>query len=734
MKIKFSLRRLTVLSLLGFAAGGQAGDPVRLPGIEYHWLANTGGTKDNHVANFLTDMVLYSFDQTPENNPLLLTASFWDEGGCGFCSYSTKKKGAQVGKAEWWRDTIHSDRAWYKGMKCQIVHFWGRNFLDHDGPPPVGDSAPFVACSNGDTLRSVLDPTALAFDNAGNLLVADNGPDQNVKIYSLKPVKLLRTFGDSGGVFAPSRPGAKTSLIPGQAGDRRFWGIRGLAVDSQGILYVGNTGIPMQTMGGTDIRAFAPKSDSEMLWQAQGLSFVNSADADPLSNGQDVYLNAKRFRMDYSKTPGESWKLYSVTLDPFRFPKDARLTTPMESVWERRIEGKRFQYHTNMVGDFIYVIRFEEGSEIGIPTAYFCTYGDRTSGWGADSAPQWERNETNKRTRWYWVDRNGDGIAQRAEYGTYENWNGYNQGIDVNEKGDIWLGGGGDTSTYFRNGGIARIRAGALSAKGVPAFEIGTIDRWSVPHKEGQGSAIRLKHVAAGDRLYLAEGANAWFTAGVHVYTDFTDLAKRKKVCRIDVGYDDKGQEVHLDQGTDSMTLPFSFTADSEYVYMGYLDNGRYSRKRAEVTVYSAKTCEAVGWMAPDSFYLGGFAGTIDLVNGLNVVVQNDGRRVILVEEDGAGKIIAYRWCPDGTACSNASAVKSAFRPLPQWRRTSRGIEFNAPTGTRVTLRDVQGRERWAGSITSNGAVIAPLSGQGALIAHLERPDGSTSSFRVNGL
>jgi hypothetical protein len=237
------------------------------------------------------------------------------------------------------------------------------------------------------------------------------------------------------------------------------------------VLYVGNTGIPEQTMGGTDIRAFSP-TDSTLLWQVQGLAFVNTADADPASDGKDVYLNAKHFRMDFNQPPGKSWSLKAVTLDPFRFPNDPRLTIPMESVWERRISGKRFQYLTNMPGGFLYVARFTDSSEIGIPTAFFCLADDRQSGWGSDSAPQWTRNETNKRLRWYWVDRNGDGEAQKAEFGTWENWNINNQGIDA--------------------------------------------------------------------------------------------------------GFDSKGQsEIHLDQNSAEMTLPWSFTADSNFVYVAYVDNGR---------------------------------------------------------------------------------------------------------------------------------------------------------------
>jgi len=728
MRINQLLAIPALLIALSFKSYG-APPPLK---VDYHWLANTGGTKESHIANFLTDMTLYTWEQSPNDNPLLLTASFWDEGGCGYCSYSTTRKGAQFGKAEWWKDTIHSDRAWNKGMKCQIVHFWGRNFLDHDGPPPVGDSAPFVACTNGDTLRSVVDPTAVTFDTAGHLLVADNGPDQNIKVFSLKPVKLLRTFGDSGGVFARSRPGVATTYLPGQVGDRRFWGIRGLAVDSQGILYVGNTGIPEQTMGGTDIRAFSPSADSAMLWQVQGLAFVNDADADPISNGQDLYLNAKRFRMDYSKKPGESWSLAAVTLDPFRFPTDPRLTNPMESVWERRIQGKRFQYHTNMVGGLVYVVRFEDTSEIGIPTAFFCTYTDYTTGWGSDSAPTWERNESNKRLRWYWVDRNGDGIAQKSEFGTYENWNVYNQGLDVDENGDIWLGGGGDTSTYFRAGGVARIRAGALAANGVPTFDVPSLERWSIPYTQGQGGAIRLKHVVSGDRMFLAEGADAWYTAGIHVFTNFTDLARQGHVCRIDAGFDSKGQaEIHLDQGTDSMTLPFSFTADSEYVYVGYIDRGLYSRARGEVTVYSAKNCQPVGWMAPDTQYLGGFAGTIDLVNGLNVAVQADGHRIVMEEEDGAGKVLAFRWCPDNAPCANTSGQILSARGASavRWITRANKLEVHAPAGSVVEIRDIRGA--LATSIETapeSGTLSLPLHARGLLVGKVTT-SAKTESF-----
>jgi len=717
------LSPLVVLGALFPGAPTGAQTPVLLPGVENHWVANTGGTKEGHIANFLTDMVVYYPTEKGSPSPLVLTASFWDEGSCGYCSYANGKSN---GKAEWWKDTIHSDRAWYKGRKCSIGNFWGRAFLFRNAPPPTGDSAPYVACDQHDTIRSVVDPTALAFDRSGNLLVADNGPDQNVKIFSMTDTKpsLLRTFGDSGGVFA--------GPVPGRAGTRRFWGIRGLAVDSAGILYVGNTGIPMQTMGGTDIRAFSG-TDSSLLWQVQGLSFVNSADADPASGGRDLYLNAKRFEMDYTKAPGASWKLTSVTLDPFRYPGDPRIVQPMESVWIRRIQGRKFQYHTDMYGGFVYVVRFADSSEIGIPTAFICTSADRTTGWGSDSAPQWERNESNKRLRWFWVDRNGDGIAQKAEYGTYENYNTNNQGLDVDENGDIWLGGTGKVDTYFRGGGTTRFAAGQVQSNGVPKFDL-KVKRYDVPYTENGGSSVRLKYIAAVDAMFLATSPNSWYASGIYRYDHYTDSTRRVQTCRIDAGFDDQGQpSINLDQNTVDMTLPFSFTADTDFVYVTYLDNGRYSRKRGEVTVYDARDCHVVGWIVPGP-ETGNFAGAVDVVNGINVATEADGHKLVLVEEDGAGKVMVYRWCPDGAPCKSAG-VASRFRSAStlSLRRHGLALEAKAPAGSRLELRDASGKSLWSGTLAGSGVdgwQTIPSGARGLVLARLRLVDGTVRAER----
>ena len=41
-----------------------------------------------------------------------------------------------------------------------------------------------------------------------------------------------------------------------------------------------------------------------------------------------------------------------------------------------------------------------------------------------------------------------------------------------------------------------------------------------------------------------------------------------------------------------------------------------------------------------------GYSGAIDLVNPINVVTRANGEKIIMVEENGAGKVMVYRWTP----------------------------------------------------------------------------------------
>lgn len=670
---------------------------AELPAVN-HWVANTGGGK-NHVQNFIEDMVVYYSPDPQYPRPLVLTKSFWDEGSCGYCSYYN---GQQAGKAEWWRDLINSKTVTRGTKTCTIGNFYGRAFLLKIGPPPKGDSAPYIACNDNDTIRSVEDPTALAFDLQGRLLVADNGREQNIKIFDMsqKAPSLIRTLGDSGGVFA--------GPVPGTAGVRRFWGPRGLGVDSQGNIYVGTTGMPMQVGGGTDIRVFSAE-DTSLLWQVQGLAFVNTADADPDSAGRSVFLNSERFHMDLSKAPGKSWSLAAATIDPFRYPDDPRLSNSLESVFVRRIGGKLFLYLTDMINGKLAVIRFEKGSEIGIPAAFICLT-DKGQGegndWGKGRHPEWDPNaEANKLRRWMWRDANGDGQAQASEFVEFYLSNTFNAALDIDERGDIWFGGRGAWKPQFKEGGVMRITTGGLDENGVPRFAVSEIRRESFPPNSTDEYVHRMKYLASKDAMFITSGPRYPYSAEMWRIDNWSDTARRR-VTPWKLSYDDKGVvDIKLDKNTADMTLPMTFTADSQYVYVAYLDYGADARVRGEVSIYDAKNGSKVGWIVPGP-ETDRISGAVDLPNGINAIVMPDGSRTIYVEEDGKGKVMVYHWSPQGNTVSANRAASTD--PLDASWAPDGALSVRGPWSS-VKLVDLMGREVAAwGSETSGGTLRLP--------------------------
>ena len=76
-------------------------------------------------------------------------------------------------------------------------------------------------------------PSALYYDaSSGQLMVGDEGPDMNIKLYNISGTPTLTgTFGIQGGYLDA------TQGIKGQVGDKRFTRIVGIGKDSAGNLY-----------------------------------------------------------------------------------------------------------------------------------------------------------------------------------------------------------------------------------------------------------------------------------------------------------------------------------------------------------------------------------------------------------------------------------------------------------------------------------------------------------------
>ena len=159
-------------------------------------------------------------------------------------------------------------------------------------------------------------PSGLGFDHGGRLLVCDNGPRQQVHAFDIKqtPPKLAESLGEEGGMYAGPEPG--------KAGAWRFAGPTGAGCDAAGNLYV-SCNVPR---GGTVLRTFSPRRG--LLWELLGLEFVDVADADPASDGRDVFTADERYRFDPDAPPGKDWRWEAHTLDPHRYPHDLRLRFP----------------------------------------------------------------------------------------------------------------------------------------------------------------------------------------------------------------------------------------------------------------------------------------------------------------------------------------------------------------------------------------------------------------------
>ncbi len=690
----------------------------RLPAT-IHWLANTSGRPEDHIQNFIEDMSVVYVPGHQFPKPLVLTKSFWDEGHAPNAAYHN---GRRIDK-NWWLANTTSRMAARGRDTCRIENFYGRAFLYKLPPPPVGDSTPHVACNDGTTFRSIEDPTAIAFDLAGNLLVADNGPDQDIKILARGPGGWTRsrTFGVRGGVFA--------GPVPGATGPRRFWGIRGVGVDSAGNVYVGNTGIPMQTMGGTDIRVFSGQ-DSSLLWQVQGLAFVNSAEAEPGTEGRSVHMVSKRFAMDWTRPPGRSWTFAGVSLDPFRFPDDIRLQAPMATAWIRILDGRRFLFTTSMRSDYLAVFRILPGEEIAAPCAVFTVAGTSAGPWMDSIRPSIPAGTPLNR-RWAWQDLDGDGRVQTREFALFDIVYPYVKAIDIADDGTIRLGGRGITVMPFAG----------VDPSGVPRWNLAAIRKEVVPFTEGSGDALRLRYLQDID-LMLISGSESKYPSFLHAIRNWSDSVNRRS-SRISFPYLDSGPAVlpRLDVNTYDMILPAGFTADSEFVYVAHGDRGPDAlcidlegskgpkggtmRCRGEISVLSLATGERIGHLAPDST-VGWYAGATDIFHPLTVTVRSNGERVVFAEEDGKGKIFAYLWCPPGKPCQSSAATTSSHRIVPRWRRIDGNtleIEGIGPgQDTHFRCRSLDGRIL---SSSRSGDGVARLElppARGAIVVEMTSP------------
>lgn len=285
-----------------------------------------------------------------------------------------------------------------------------------------------LGSATGKEITNLSDPRSLQVNTAGQLVIGDNGANQQVFYYDITTTpNLIKTFGQKGGI---------TAGIPGEIKPDKFNGIVYAGTDSINNLYV------ITNREGAIIRKFSP--DGVQLWQKYGLAFVDMAIADP-ENENHIYSQEEKYVMDYSNENGAEQTYAACLINAEKYPEDARINQSLDGgVWIKYIDGHKFMFVGNMYSDFIFIYRFNEQTdgEIAIPSGAIANHFSNQQG-----LYEWPAHQPKTGT-FIWRDINGDGKFDANEYENIPNKSSF---ANVDENGNIYLAGGLD---YFECLGI----------------------------------------------------------------------------------------------------------------------------------------------------------------------------------------------------------------------------------------------------------------------------------------
>ncbi|MFN7415568.1 MAG: hypothetical protein ACK5RT_17060 [Dolichospermum sp.] len=453
-------------------------------------------------------------------------------------------------------------------------------------------------------------PSALAIDNLGRLLVAENGINQQLVIYNInnQPVR-VDTFGDKKGIFGG---------VPGEIKTSKLYGITGVGTDAKGNIYVNSNGF---NKSGTDLRKFSPAG--KIQWQLLGLIFVDNADTDPKTDGVNIFTKQEQYVMDYSKPAGKQWTYKAYTVNPFKYAQDPRLHTSPDGTFVRRIQGKPFLFLTNMFNSFLQIYRFEPKTDgkIAIPAGMFVGTNDQNK---QSINGNWPPNQPAK-GEWIWRDSNGNGAFEKNEYDNTEDYP-YIGGWWVDSKGDVW-------KTLRTEDGIRHYPLQGLDAKGNPIYTYSSMKKIRTPSTFKD--LRRIEYFPETDTMYLSG-----FTIE---HPAFADDAKviGSEIARFDNW--SKGNRTPKWR----TVVPYDTTGKGEIATAAMSVAGDYvfavGVKTAEVYVYKTATGELVKKMTPGA-EVGKESGWVDIPYGIRAFRRANDEYLVFVEENWQGKVLIYQF------------------------------------------------------------------------------------------
>jgi len=511
--------------------------------------------------------------------------------------------------------TISVDRAYY-ATPDNFGNVWVVQGVNKNNAPKILEFDN-TGKATGKSISGFSDPRSLQISKKGQLIVGDNGTNQQVYFYDITDTPVLvETFGQKGGIG---------SGIPGQVKPDKFSGIVFAGTDSLDNLYV------ITDLEGAIIRRF--DKDRNLLWQKYGLAFVDMADADP-HNENDIYSSEERYSMDYSKEKGQEQTLAACTMDPYKYPQDARFVTSLDGgVWIRWINGKKFMFVGNMYGDFIYIYRFNEATdgEIAIPCGAIMNHAEFCMSVNGE----WPPNQP-KMGSFIWRDKNGNGKYDADEYESIPD---KIYLANVDDVGNVNKGG----LNYFECQGLDNIGNPVYSFK-----KIVTSDA-PVPFSNVKKTVYDNKRDAmyiTGDKSDLSNSNNVG-----PVFAVYPNWSKGNRTAAWVKGYN---------------SVYGAFAAKGDYLFAAYTQN----MSNSSIDVFSSKDGSKVGNMAAPAAMLP--FGWIDIPWGSIAEQRSNGEYLVFEEDDLNAKTVLYRW--------NPYANDNEFPTKPN------SLKFVAKTSTSVTV------------------------------------------------
>ncbi|MFC0576740.1 hypothetical protein [Paraburkholderia solisilvae] len=465
-------------------------------------------------------------------------------------------------------------------------------------------------------------PVDVAIDAQGRVLIADNGPRQQVLFFTKQGGRYAAsgTLGERGGIF---------SGVAGRPGPQRFNGLTAVGADARGNVYVASNGLgPNFAPAGTSLGAglgatlesYAP--DGKRLWNVEGLLFVDGAWIDP-ARPNSVYTGNKRFELDLSKPAGQQWTYAGFLSNRFKYPEDPVFHVDQ---WPglpiaRQLKGRTILYLTDMYSDHLKIYRFDAArdGETAIPSGYIAGRGLRDVNAIPDAPPGGD---------WMWRDTNGNGRFEADEFARNSSGTrligGWGWWVDT--AGDIW-------HTVDAKG-IYRFHFGGFDKAGNPVYSYDDMKSYPLPAPFNQ--VHRAVYDASTDSLY-ATG-----------YTDDAPYQKPqwKEVGRVLVRYD-KWSSGRPDARY-TVKLPWDTNAKPLVTIIGVTVEGQYVfavEPAGIVHVFDKQRGNEVGVIKPGP-EVGGASGWVDVANGISAARRSDGEYLVFVEEDARGKVMMYRWKP----------------------------------------------------------------------------------------